>query len=431
MKKLNFFRVVGLLALFFAFPQIHAQTYCPAGPSSSVDSEIDAVSLTGDTYSINSSTRLCSATGIQDFTATDSADLSTGAAYSVTIAMSYCGSYGYSGTLKAWIDFNADGDFDDAGEELGSYYGTPSSKTFTFTVPGGATLGSTRMRVMQREGSGAATPCATFSWGDVEDYTINITNLNTPSCIAPGALVVTNVGKTSADIAWSGSAGSGYFLVEYDTAGFIPGTGDTAWVYNDTTFSATGLSSATGYEFYVTSICNLKDSSSTSGPLAATTFVSCFAPSNLGGTLGYYDAELSWDGDADATAYVVEYGLFGFTLGSGTMVTVTDTTASITGLTDDTQYSFYVYTLCSAGDTSAVVGPVVGTTPKAPVEACGDITLILKDSYGDGWQGGTLNVYSTTDTTSYTFSTGSSQSCTISHADHATLRSSWMDRESW
>ena len=56
---------------------------------------------------------------MQDFTATDSADISAGASYTVSVTMGTCGGT-YPGTIAAWIDFNADGDFDDAGEQLGA-----------------------------------------------------------------------------------------------------------------------------------------------------------------------------------------------------------------------------------------------------------------------------------------------------------------------
>ncbi|MCB2196334.1 MAG: T9SS type A sorting domain-containing protein [Bacteroidetes bacterium] len=44
-----------------------------------------------------------------------------------------------------------------------------------FTVPSDASLGTTRMRVTMKYNS-AATPCETFSYGEVEDYTVNVTS---------------------------------------------------------------------------------------------------------------------------------------------------------------------------------------------------------------------------------------------------------------
>jgi len=63
--------------------------------------------------------------GVQDFTLAYSADISLGANYSIDIEMGTCGG-NYSGTIVAWIDFNADGDFDDLDEQLGTYDGMPT-----------------------------------------------------------------------------------------------------------------------------------------------------------------------------------------------------------------------------------------------------------------------------------------------------------------
>ncbi|MBC8046866.1 MAG: T9SS type A sorting domain-containing protein [Fimbriimonadaceae bacterium] len=75
---------------------------------------------------------------------------------------------------KVWIDWNHDFDFTDAGEEV---FSTSSSSTSvlsgSFVVPSTATLGMTRMRVSMKYN---ATPssCETFSYGEVEDYSVNI-----------------------------------------------------------------------------------------------------------------------------------------------------------------------------------------------------------------------------------------------------------------
>jgi hypothetical protein len=74
--------------------------------------------------------------------------------------------------FKGWIDYNNDGDFDDAGEEvfsLGLYnnycYGW-------FTVPSGLDV-TTRMRISVKRNSSQG-PCDVFSYGEVEDYTVRI-----------------------------------------------------------------------------------------------------------------------------------------------------------------------------------------------------------------------------------------------------------------
>ena len=168
MKKLVL-TVFGILIPWMG--SLSAQTYCAAGPSSTADSEITGVVLNGTGSSISQLSSACGSAGVQDFTATDIADLQINTSYSLDVTMGTCGG-SYAGALAAWIDWNSDGDFDDAGEEIGIITGTPTTvQTWNFTVPANASLGITRMRVMQREGGSLTntTPCATFLWGAVED----------------------------------------------------------------------------------------------------------------------------------------------------------------------------------------------------------------------------------------------------------------------
>ena len=147
-----------------------AQTYCTAGPSSTFDSEITNVQLTSDNYSIANLLTCPAAAGVQDYTATDSADVSQGTSYSLNVTFGTCGGL-YTSFGRAWADWNNDGDFLDTLEELGSWGPlTPAGQnttsynaSFSFTVPATATLGATRLRVMQRESGSATstTPCAT------------------------------------------------------------------------------------------------------------------------------------------------------------------------------------------------------------------------------------------------------------------------------
>jgi surface protein len=270
MKKLLLTSLFALVTMVTA----QGQTYCvtTAGPSSTADSELTGVQITGDTYSISQMDANCGLAGVQDFTASDSADISTGASYTVSVTMGTCGG-NYGGAIAAWIDYNADGDFDDAGEQLGVYAGTPTSvQDFTFIVPAAATLGKTRMRVMQQEG-GSATgigPCNSFSWGAVEDYTIRVTNLNTPSCTQPSALVSGAVSFSAMDILWSGAV-NGYD-VEYDTTGFTLGTGVQFGSTVDSV-QITGLTAQTSYDVYVRSNCKADGfgTSAWTGPLTVTT----------------------------------------------------------------------------------------------------------------------------------------------------------------
>jgi len=80
----------------------------------------------------------------------------------------------YTEYWQVWIDLNQDGDFTDSGEKLVSGSSSSSnSLSATLEVPATAKLGQTRMRVTMKYNA-AATSCESFSYGEVEDYTVNI-----------------------------------------------------------------------------------------------------------------------------------------------------------------------------------------------------------------------------------------------------------------
>jgi hypothetical protein len=69
--------------------------------------------------------------------------------------------------------------------------------------------------------------------------------------------------------------------------------------------------------------------------------------------------EISWDDNnvIAVSQYYIEYGAPGFSQGSGTTLTVTANPYTLSGLTDDTEYEFYIQTECSANDLSSWDGP--------------------------------------------------------------------------
>jgi len=79
----------------------------------------------------------------------------------------------YNESWRVWIDFNKDGDFNDDGERIFSNNGA-GSLAANIEIPDDATLGLTGMRVSMRWNRYAGT-CSDFTYGEVEDYTVNIT----------------------------------------------------------------------------------------------------------------------------------------------------------------------------------------------------------------------------------------------------------------
>jgi hypothetical protein len=77
--------------------------------------------------------------------------------------------------LYIWCDWNRDGDFTDAGENA---YTSPLGGAYSgsFVIPTTASIGAVRMRIRLTDtASGAnSTPCGVSSYGEVEDYTLNV-----------------------------------------------------------------------------------------------------------------------------------------------------------------------------------------------------------------------------------------------------------------
>ncbi|MFD0991065.1 M14 family zinc carboxypeptidase [Mariniflexile jejuense] len=126
------------------------------------------------TFGIINNTTAFGAGGYSDFTSI-STDVMMGSNYSISIGKQIVS--GRSAAVSVWIDYNKDGDFDDANELiLNSAASTTATITGTITIPQSATPGNTRMRVSLRNG-GTPVTCGAFTYGEVEDYSINIQSL--------------------------------------------------------------------------------------------------------------------------------------------------------------------------------------------------------------------------------------------------------------
>ena len=73
-------------------------------------------------------------------------------------------------------------------------------------------------------------------------------------------------------------------------------------------------------------------------------------------------AVLNWT-STGATGYEIEYGAAGFTLGSGTTISANGSSATISGLVQNTEYNFYLRSKCSATDAGLWIGPLSVHTP--------------------------------------------------------------------
>jgi hypothetical protein len=101
-----------------------------------------------------------------------------------------------------------------------------------------------------------------------------------------------------------------------------------------------------------TSTCTISTTSALPNTLVYKYTPPCFVPTNLTAVnVTQATAQLEWDGFSNGTTKV-EYGVSGFPIGSGTVVNNAISPLTISGLTQNTNYQFYVTKTCSAGGTT-------------------------------------------------------------------------------
>jgi len=143
-------------------------TYCASQGNSTADEKIGRVQF----GTINNPS--AGTTGYENFTAI-STNVVRGTANTITITPSWTRT-AYTEGYAVFIDYNQDGDFADTGETVYTRARTKTTPVSgSITIPATAALGSTRMRVSMKY-NGTPTSCEVFSFGQVEDYTVNITS---------------------------------------------------------------------------------------------------------------------------------------------------------------------------------------------------------------------------------------------------------------
>ena len=189
-----------------------------------------------------------------------------------SVTQTSCGG-AYTNIFQIFVDFNQDGDFLDAGEFV---YNQPvgatgnHTKTGSFLVPTGATLGTTRMRVVNIEAFPTTFNYAHsgYSWGETEDYCFTVTL--PPPCAGtptPGNTIATPnsvfAGQTTVLTLQNNTSGTG---VTYQWQSAPSATGPWANITGATSFTFTATPTATTwYRCLVT--CTNSSSSATSNPV--------------------------------------------------------------------------------------------------------------------------------------------------------------------
>lgn len=155
--------------------------YCGSGATNTADSDIGNVTF--GALNNGTATPVLSNPGANglysDFTALPPATFGVGLTYPMSVSQITSGTTFYSAYVNVFIDFDNDGSFDPVSERVlsgpTSSTGPVSVVSGNVTIPAAAALGTVRMRVILNEGGTATSlPCGTFTYGETEDYVINI-----------------------------------------------------------------------------------------------------------------------------------------------------------------------------------------------------------------------------------------------------------------
>ncbi len=156
-------------------------TYCTAG-STSASEYISNVAIA----SINQASGF-GTSGYQDYTSQiTTMQIGVNTSATITVTNPYA-----SDQVIIWIDWNQDGVFDELSEKVYASTGTLFTSPHTsanFAPPAGAKIGLTRMRIRLHDTASGpnATSCGTSSYGEVEDYTVNVINATATPTVSDG-----------------------------------------------------------------------------------------------------------------------------------------------------------------------------------------------------------------------------------------------------
>lgn len=173
--------------------------YCSSAAANTADEDILNVTL----GTLNNSST-CTSTGgagsvtqrYSNYTGLAPVSIDKGIPITFSARVAGCSGFPYTSQIGVFIDGNQDGDFSDAGELVLQQNGFQSAITPGALVSGTINLpltfldGITGMRVITIETGSTApmNPCGTYTWGETEDYAVNLTT--PPPCTGTPGLAI-------------------------------------------------------------------------------------------------------------------------------------------------------------------------------------------------------------------------------------------------
>jgi hypothetical protein len=162
--------------------------YCASAATNTADEEIISVTF-GAMTNASACGAVASGAGsassfYNNYTGLAPVNVSKGGIVPFSLTLAECNTGTFNSSVGIYIDYNSDGDFTDADENVYSslsFTGTLATnggavKAGSVSIPCTASLGETRMRIVYYE-TATLSPCgAPSAWGETEDYMLNITD---------------------------------------------------------------------------------------------------------------------------------------------------------------------------------------------------------------------------------------------------------------
>ena len=259
------------------------------------------------------------------------------------------------------------------------------------------------------------TGSSTSSGWNVDDFIVEIT----PDCESPmkTSVTATNIGGHVANINWVDNDDTHSAWVVY-----YKESTDSIWSTapaTDTTVTLTGLNPLTTYDVYVITNCGTPETNpDATHTIHFTTTVACPAPTGLTlASISTDEATITWNGTANS--YNVEYGVTGFTPGTGTIGVANTESFTMMNLDPSTSYTIYVNSDCTDdNDSLSTTVSFTFTTTQVPADLpyTADFTadnewILNNGSCTNYWATGTVNstpsLFVTSDGTTPGYSTSS------------------------
>lgn len=289
MKTKLYFAFFLILLCVAGSSIVHAQTYCTSTGGTAQDIVNVQIGTINNSSSCNQADGAGSVAGsYSNYTTLAAPDLLILNPVPFSVGVGFCNGYADI-TTSIWIDYNHNGSFDAPGE-LAYRSGVVFKPNFTVTgsiiVPANALTGPTRMRVIA-SASTNADPCGSYTGGETEDYTVNITAVYCSGTPAPGNTIASQTATCpngTVDLSFSSSAA----LNSADAVGFsyqwFNNAGPIAGATNPT-YTAT---ITTADNFYCIVTCSQGGQTGQSTPVAIslTPFYACYCASAATNTTG-------------------------------------------------------------------------------------------------------------------------------------------------